>query len=192
MHVKVIGCTEPRESLCEHAGRVCYQSESKGDPGKFLKARIRQGHESLIEHFSMTFEIEGISRACSHQLVRHRIASFSQESQRFVDMSNPEFVLPDSIRDEEYGYAIESWDRFMAYTGEVYRALRQFGIPKEDARYVLPNATATKIVVTMNARSLRHFFKLRCHESAQWEIRAVAKEMLRLAREYAPSLFDKI
>ena len=85
------------EALLEHAGRICYRSEARGDPAKFLQARLREGHESIVEHASATYEISGISRACSHQLVRHRLASYSQESQRYVDMADPEWVLPPSI-----------------------------------------------------------------------------------------------
>jgi len=129
------------EELLEHAGRVCYRSESRGEPGKFLQARIREGHESLIEHASATFEICGISRACSHQLVRHRIASYSQESQRYVSMDDPEWVLPPSIAQDESARAI--WERFAEQVKETYRALRERGLRKEDARFVLPNATAT-------------------------------------------------
>ena len=88
------------EELIEHAGRVCYRSQSRGDPATFLRARLRDGHESIIEHAGATFEISGISRACSHQLVRHRLASYSQESQRYVDMSDPALVLPDAIADD--------------------------------------------------------------------------------------------
>jgi len=117
------------EELLEHAGRVCYRSEKRGEAGSFLQARIREGHQSIIEHASATFEISGISRACSHQLVRHRIASYSQESQRYVDM---------------------------------------------------------------NFRELRHFFKLRCDRAAQWEIRALAKEMLKLVYQIAPSVFQDL
>jgi len=178
------------EELLEHAGRVCYRSESRGEPGKFLQARIREGHESLIEHASATFEICGISRACSHQLVRHRIASYSQESQRYVSMDDPEWVLPPSIAQDESARAI--WERFAEQVKETYRALRERGLRKEDARFVLPNATATRIVVTMNFRELRHFFRVRCDRAAQWEIRALAKEMLKLAYQIAPSVFQDL
>ena len=105
MEVELIAVTKylrgdgTAEELVEHAGRVCYRSAGKGEPGKFIQRRIREGHESIIEHASLTFEISGISRACSHQLVRHRIASYSQESQRFVDLSDPEFVVPPSMAD---------------------------------------------------------------------------------------------
>jgi len=192
MKVKLIAITRPvdgetSEELLEHAGRVCYRSNKQGEPGSFLENRIREGHESIIEHTSATFEISGISRACSHQLVRHRLASYSQESQRYVDMSDPEFVVPPSVADDPA--AREIWDRFAAGVVETYRELRAHGVRKEDARFALPNATATRIVVTMNYRSLRHFFAVRCGHAAQWEIRALAKEMLRLMYAQASSVF---
>jgi thymidylate synthase (FAD) len=201
MRVDIVGLTtfpadenvpgEPSpEALLEYAGRACYRSEPKGAPGKFLKARIREGHESIIEHASITFEINGISRACTHQLVRHRIASYSQESQRYVDMSAPEFVVPPSVA--ENAEAMVVWDAFMDRVAETYHQLRILGIRKEDCRFVLPNATATRIVVTMNFRSLRHFFSVRCDRAAQWEIRELALEMLRQAHALAPSVFGDL
>jgi thymidylate synthase (FAD) len=196
MDVKIIGITRYErgdgapESLLEHAGRICYRSESKGDPGKFLEARMGEGHESIIEHASVTFEISGISRACSHQLVRHRIASYSQESQRYVDMSAPEFVVPPSVTENPQSMAV--WDEFTGRVIETYRQLRALGVRKEDARFVLPGATATRIVLTMNFRSLRHFFSVRCDKAAQWEIRALALEMLRQAYAVAPSVFGDL
>ena len=196
MHVEIIGVTgftgsdDGAEGLVEYAGRACYRSEPKGQPGKFLRARIREGHESIIEHSSVTFEISGISRACSHQLVRHRIASYSQESQRYVDMSAPEFVVPPSIAQDPEAQAI--WDEFMETVADTYHRLRELGARKEDARFVLPNATTTRIIVTMNFRSLRHLFSVRCDKAAQWEIRELALEMLRQVHELAPSVFGDL
>ena len=196
MHVEIIGVTgftgsdDGAEALVEYAGRACYRSEPKGQPGKFLRARIREGHESIIEHSSVTFEISGISRACSHQLVRHRIASYSQESQRYIDMSAPEFVVPPSIAQDPEAQAI--WDEFMETVADTYHRLRELGARKEDARFVLPNATTTRIIVTMNFRSLRHLFSVRCDKAAQWEIRELALEMLRQVHELAPSVFGDL
>jgi thymidylate synthase (FAD) len=196
MHVEIIGFTSyvrgegGSEALLERAGRSCYRSEPRGEPGRFLKARIREGHESIIEHASVTFEISGISRACSHQLVRHRIASYSQESQRYVDMSAPEFVVPPSVADNVQ--ALEVWDGFMSQVADTYHRLRELGVRKEDARFVLPNASATRIIVTMNFRTLRHFFSVRCEKAAQWEIRALALEMLRQVHTLAPDVFEDV
>lgn len=196
MHVNIIGLTNyvegdgSSELLLEHAGRSCYRSAAREDPGKFLRARISEGHESIIEHASVTFEISGISRACSHQLVRHRIASYSQESQRYVDMSAPEFVVPPSVAESPQALAI--WNECMDQVADAYHRLRELRVRKEDARFVLPNATATRIIVTMNFRSLRHFFSVRCDRAAQWEIRALALEMLRQVHALAPSIFDDL
>ncbi len=175
------------ERLIEHAGRVCYRSRGKGDPAAFLRARLKEGHESIIEHASATFEISGISRACSHQLVRHRLASYSQESQRYVDMSEPVLVVPDAIEEDEESRA--TWAEFQAYVKDTYRKLRARGVRKEDARFVLPNAVETRIIVTMNFRELRHFFRLRISPEAQWEIRRMAIEMLKQLVPYAPTVF---
>jgi thymidylate synthase (FAD) len=196
MRVEIIGITDfvggegGPEGLLEHAGRSCYRSVPRGQPGKFLQARIREGHESIIEHASATFEIVGISRACSHQLVRHRIASYSQESQRYVDMMAPEFVVPPSVGENPQAQAV--WDEFTDQATSAYHRLRELGVRKEDARFVLPNATATRIIVTMNFRALRHFFSVRCEKGAQWEIRALALEMLRQVTVYAPSVFGDL
>ncbi|MFW6135656.1 MAG: FAD-dependent thymidylate synthase [Chloroflexota bacterium] len=174
-------------ALLEHAGRICYQSASRGEPGKFVRARVEEGHESIIEHASATFEISGISRACSHQLVRHRLASYSQESQRYVDMSEPEWALPPDLLESEKAIAI--WADFAEKVKGVYQALRELGLRKEDARFVLPNAAATRIVVTMNFRELLHFFRIRISGAAQWEIREVGVRMLELVTPHAPSVF---
>ena len=196
MQVELIAVTrylkgeETPEELLEHAGRVCYRSKSKGDPGAFLQARIREGHESIIEHASATFEISGISRACSHQLVRHRIASYSQESQRYVDMSDPAWVIPPDIQGSEEASAI--WEDFAEDVKAAYAALRDQGIRKEDARFVLPNATATRIVTTMNFRELLHFFRLRISPHAQWEIRQVGVRMLELVYPHSPNVFGQL
>ena len=178
------------EELLEHAGRVCYRSESGGDPCRFLRARIREGHESIIEHASATFEVSGISRSCSHQLVRHRLASYSQESQRYVDMSDPEWTLPSAIAENREGREI--WEGFAGEVQATYRALRDLGVRKEDARFVLPNATATRIIVTMNFRELLHTFRVRISREAQWEIRDVCVRMLELVYPLAPSVFGDL
>ncbi|MGQ9585524.1 MAG: FAD-dependent thymidylate synthase [Anaerolineae bacterium] len=194
MDVRLIGITRFLESpdghpqgLLEHAGRVCYRSTKRGEPGRFLQNRIREGHESIIEHASLTFEVSGISRACSHQLVRHRLASYSQESQRYVDMSNAQWVRPPTIAANPEALAL--WEQALAGLRDAYRSLRELGIPKEDARYLLPNAAQTRLVVTMNLREIRHVCRLRITREAQWEIREVAIRMLRLAHEVAPDVF---
>ncbi len=196
MNVELIAITKylrgkgTPEELLEHAGRVCYRSEGRGDPGKFLRARIREGHESLIEHASATFEISGISRAASHQLVRHRLASYSQESQRYVSMSDPEWVLPAAVAENPEARAI--WDRFSDQVKTTYQALRGLGIRKEDARFALPNATATRIIVTMNFRELLHLFRIRISREAQWEIRDICVRMLAHVYPLSPAVFGDL
>jgi thymidylate synthase (FAD) len=193
MQVELIAITKylrgdgTAEGLIEHAGRVCYRSQNQGNPAAFLRARLREGHESIIEHAGATFEISGISRACSHQLVRHRLASYSQESQRYVDMSEPELVVPDAIEADPEAHAI--WDEFRTQVEAAYCRLRARGVRKEDARFVLPNAATTRIVVTMNFRELRHFFSMRITPEAQWEIRRMALEMLKQLAPHAPTVF---
>ena len=178
------------EELLERAGRVCYRSEGRGDPGGFLRARLREGHESIIEHASATFEISDISRACSHQLVRHRIASYSQESQRYVDMSDPRWVLPPDIAENPQARRV--WDQLADQVEIAYRELRELGVRKEDSRFVLPNATATRIVVTMNFRQLLHTFRMRISPTAQWEVRGVCVRMLELVYPFAPNVFGDL
>lgn len=155
---------------------------------KLLKNIVDKGHGSVLEHCVFTFSIEGISRACSHQLVRHRIASYSQQSQRYVNGSKFSYVIPPEIEKNENFK--KAFDSYMKNTMNFYNGLVALGIKKEDARYLLPNATTTNIVVTMNARELLHFIELRSSPRAQWEIRELAQEMLRQLKEVAPVIFS--
>lgn len=196
MRVQLLTHTPEPEHVVAAAARLCYSDASISQllerapeqAPKLLRKILDMGHLSVLEHVSFTFGIEGISRACSHQLVRHRIASYSQQSQRYVSHEAPfEAVVPESIATRPELAA--RFDQYLAATHELYRELLEAGIPAEDARFVLPNAAATKLVMTMNARELHHFFALRCCRRAQWEIRAMAREMLRLSRRAAPLLF---
>ncbi|NIQ06822.1 MAG: FAD-dependent thymidylate synthase, partial [Candidatus Korarchaeota archaeon] len=147
------------------------------------------GHVSVIEHASFSFSIEGVSRAMTHQLVRHRIASYTQQSQRYVAYdTSDQYVVPPSLDDNPVAKKI--FDKTVTRISEAYRELLDLGIPREDARFILPNAARTNIIVTMNARELLHFFNLRCCIRAQWEIREVANEMLKQVKEVAPALFN--
>ena len=128
-----------------------------------------------------------MSRALTHQLVRHRVASYSQQSQRYVNMNEFDYVMPKSIEDNADAYA--KFYQTMDMIDYTYILLKEMGIPEEDARYVLPNACTTNIIVTMNARELRHFFALRCCERAQWEIRQLATKMLAICKEVSPTIF---
>ncbi len=196
MEVKLLSHTPDPERLIAVAARSCVSKRSAhelaSEPEEVLRKSLRKvldsGHESVIEHAHFTFSIKGISRACTHQLVRHRIASYSQQSQRHVDLRGAGFVIPESVR--KSGEAFEVFNAAMRSAAEAYSKLLELGIPQEDARFVLPNATATNIVVTMNARELIHFFGLRCCLKAQWEIRALAEAMLKLVKGVAPTIFE--
>lgn len=150
------------------------------------------GHLSPLEHASATFIISNISRVCSHQLVRHRISSYSQQSDRYVSRSNSSFVVPDSIANHDDPYLRHSWNSVMENAMTQYNFLINNGIPKEDARYVLPTALTTTIMVTMNFRSWIHFIALRTDIGAQDEIRTVAYEVWRQLQEIAPNVFSTI
>lgn len=197
MKVTLLNHSPEPEKIIAAAARLCYTSkeidellegltEEKVD--KFIDKLISLGHESPLEHVTFTFGIEGISRACSHQLVRHRMASYSQKSQRYVDESGFQYIIPQTVidknMDDEYNY-------LMYHIEEVYKDLLAAGVEAEDARMVLPNACTTSIIVTMNVRSLLNFFKHRVCNRAQWEIRALAVKMLILCREISPKLFAK-
>jgi thymidylate synthase (FAD) len=144
------------------------------------------GHHSVIEHAVFTFSVHGVSRALTHQLVRHRIASFSQQSQRYVSMSQASYVTPPSIAAD--AGAVKRYQELMQ---DIWKAYEELGglVPKEDARYVLPNSCHTNIVITMNARELWHFFSLRCCNRAQWEIREMAQRMMEICQEVSPTIF---
>jgi thymidylate synthase (FAD) len=165
---------------------------------KLVRVLVNSGHLSTFEHASFTFGVDGISRACSHQLVRHRLASYSQQSQRYVRFgSGSGFIVPPQIAGSPEALAV--FEQAMRSAQEAYDRLVELGkagglkdeAVQEDARFVLPNAAETRIVVTMNARELRHFFGVRCCRRAQWEINALAWYMLFLARSTAPLLFRK-
>ncbi|ADY72979.1 thymidylate synthase, flavin-dependent [Desulfurobacterium thermolithotrophum DSM 11699] len=148
----------------------------------------------LLRHSHFTFLVDGISRACSHQLVRHRPASYSQQSQRYVAMKNFPYVIPESVRKKkvEIEGKTYSYNDVMMFIGKFYEALVEEEVPKEDARFVLPNACTTRIVFTMNGEELIHFLRLRTCTRAQWEIRKVAIKMLKILREKHPSLFKSV
>ena len=154
---------------------------------KLVNDLLTMGHESPIEHVSFTFAIEGVSRALSHQLVRHRLASYSQQSPRYVSEKAFDFVIPPSV--ENHQKAREVFLKQMQTIQEGYNQLLALGMPKEDARYVLPNACETKLVMTMNARSLYNFFAKRLCMRSQWEIRHMATLMRTELIKVSPLLF---
>lgn len=197
LKVTLLAHTPDADKVVAAAAKLCYSAADvntlmDGLTADKVEAMCQKladlGHESPIEHASYTFAVEGVSRALLAQLTRHRIASYSVQSQRYVDKSDFDYVIPPSIavRKETriaFEGLMESVNRYYAYLSSYD------DIPNEDARYVLPNACDTRIIFTMNARSLHNFFRLRCCNRAQWEIRAMADEMLRLCREVSPVLF---
>lgn len=220
MKVILISHTPEPEKVIATAAKLCYSSSdimslhdglTDEKVSGFIDMLAGIGHESPMEHVSFTFGIEGISRACSHQLVRHRIASYSQKSQRYVNENGFEFITPPEIEacpeakaifDEEMDKLVECYEKLADVLTEKHKAAfilqgmdektaasKARKLANEDARFILPNACETKIVVTMNVRSLFNFFKHRCCNRAQWEIRAVADEMLRLCYQAAPNVF---
>ncbi|MBO5218573.1 MAG: FAD-dependent thymidylate synthase [Clostridia bacterium] len=214
MKVELLTYTPDAEKLIAAAAKLCY---SKSDvatlmdnltPEKtenFLRMLEDLGHESPVEHASFTFAIEGVSRTLLAQITRHRIASFSVQSQRYVSKTDFPYIIPPEI--EAVPEAKAEFLAAMEEDAAHYESIRQKLIARyledgmdaraaekkanEDARFVLPNACDTRIIMTMNVRSLHNFFRLRCCNRAQWEIRAVAIEMLRLCREACPLLFAK-
>ena len=199
MRVDLISYTQDPERTVAAACRLCYSAsdidairEAIDDEAaaRLIGKVLKLGHLSVLEHASFTFAIEGISRACSHQLVRHRIASFSQQSQRYVKMRECEFMLPPSIQQKPE--AVERFNGLMDDLQAEYNALLEEGVAAEDARYVLPNAAETKVIMTANARSLLNFFELRLCTRAQWEIRQLAGLMLEKVREVAPNIFRSV
>ncbi|MFA5844908.1 MAG: FAD-dependent thymidylate synthase [Coriobacteriia bacterium] len=197
MDVRLLHHTSDPERAIAVAARLCYAPvgaadlmESMSDEAvrKVLRTILSSGHTSALEHASYTFAIDGVSRAMTHQLVRHRLASYNQQSQRYVTFSDePVFVVPPDVAADPG--AREVFDAANHASFAAYRELLEAGVSAEDARYVLPNATETKIVVTMNVRELLHFFELRCCNRAQWEIRELATRMLEIAAETAPYVF---
>lgn len=181
MKVEIIAFTPNPEKLIEEAARVCYDSfdkQSLTSHVRIIDHLIRSGHESVLEHASVTYRVGGVSRALTHQLVRHRLASYSQRSQRYVKETEPDYVMPPSIQSmETNATAIHIFNNCMEQCWIAYNKLLKMGIKGEDARFVLPNACCSEIIITMNFRELRHFFKLRTSKHAQWEIRNMAKEM---------------
>ena len=197
MRVELLYHTPDPERAVATAARLCYASVGASElmdsmPAErmrsVLKTIMDSGHYSTLEHASYTFAIEGVSRALTHQLVRHRLASYNQQSQRYVKFKNGvEVVKPHTVCESPEAEAI--FDEAVNAATEAYQKLLAAGIPAEDARYLLPNAAESKIVVTMNIRELLHFFEHRCCNRAQWEIRELAHAMLELVRPTAPYIF---
>ena len=233
LKVKLLSHTPDAERLVATAAKLCYsnsdidslrEAQTEEKVQSFLKMLVDMGHESPVEHVSFTFAVEGVSRALTHQLVRHRIASYSQQSQRYVGASQFSYIVPPAIdgcpeareiyinqmesAQESYNLLVQTLliDKCKAYVPygvcdadapdvlkernlKLYKAIEKQCY--EDARYVLPNAAETKIILTMNVRTLLNFLQHRCCDRAQWEIRALAEVIYKLCKGVAPTLFAK-
>ena len=222
MKVSLLSYTPEPEKIVASAAKLCYSQSGVEDikenlsdeaTQNFLKMLMDLGHMSTVEHISFTFAIEGVSRVLTHQLVRHRLASYSQQSQRYVKLDQFEYIIPPAIEANEDAKSIfiEAMEKDQEYYNKItdilyddyYDSFVKGGMDDknakknatkkaiEDARFVFPNACETKILVTMNARSLINFFNHRCCERAQWEIRDMALLMLKEVKKVAPSIFSK-
>ncbi len=212
LKVLLVEYTPNPELLIAKAAKLCYsavgveemnEKMDKEKTDKFVGMLMSYGHESPVEHASFTFAIEGVSRSLTHQLVRHRIASYSQQSQRYVKMEQFEYIVPPEIEKDKEARAvfINSMEQSQKAYNELSEILKKKYVESgmqnnaaekkaiEDARYVFPNACETKIIVTMNVRSLLNFFRHRCCNRAQWEIRGLAYQMLKQVKDVCPSIF---
>jgi thymidylate synthase (FAD) len=201
IRVRLLWSTPNPEVTVALAMRRCYsakpieelESELASRPGyerDLIAKALRDKTFDVIEHAVFMFEIEGISRICSHQLVRHRIASYDQESQRFSAVEREDFITPPSILNNPEALLV--YGEFVKSSVEAFRKLKELEVPKEDARFILPQSIGTKLVITANARSLMHFFWQRTATQAQWEIRELAELMLKECKKVAPSIFKEI
>ena len=201
MRVKLLWHTPNPEIVVALAMRRCYNSkpiedleaELKSKPGyekELISKALRDKTFDVIEHAVFMFEIEGISRVCSHQLVRHRIASYDQESQRFSAVEKEDFIVPHTVRSNPS--ALKLYEDVIKQSILTFKKLKELEVPKEDARFILPQAIGTKLVITTNARSLMHFFWQRMAPQAQWEIRELAELMLKECKKVAPSIFQDV
>lgn len=197
VYVKLIAYTPDADKVVAAAAKICYSPSGAAEilegldaekTASFLAMLRRAGHFSPFEHANFTFAIEGLSRVATHQLVRHRVASYSQQSQRYVEMKGNNCIVPPSVAENEAALAVFNEQSEAAFAA--YQKLVALGVPREDARFILPHGMETRLVVTMNARELHHFFELRLCRRAQWEIQDAAREMLREVRAVAPQLFD--
>ncbi len=208
LNVELMDVTGNALAVIYAACRQCYSSgfageifekallaEDREKVGGFVRKVMASGHESPLEHVKFTFAVEGVSRALTHQLVRHRIASYSQQSQRYVKESDFEYIVPPAFENDD-----RLKERFVSVMGDIQKGyndlldlLKEKGtegeLANQDARFVLPQAAETKIVITMNCRELKHFFAHRCCSRAQWEIRALAGRMLEICTEELPEVF---
>jgi len=191
MKIELLFITPDAEKQIEVAGRTSYLSfdkQGKDTEKAFIRMLIKNGHFSVLEHAYANFRISDVSRTFTHQLVRHRLCSFTQQSQRYVDESKFNYIEPESIKNNSKAHSL--FTKFMESAKRVYSELQRLGIKNEDVRFVLPNAVESQIVVTANFREWRHIIGIRGGPDAQWEIRRVAIEILRILKKYVPTVFE--
>ena len=199
MTIELVASTPNPELVIANAARTCYDSKEKDleSSRKMIKAIVKSGHESCVEHATATFRLSDVSRVLTHELVRHRLLSFSQRSQRYVKENEPSYVIPDALVDDNTTnqkmlLARDTFEKAMQSAWDAYSLLLSYGLKPEDARFVLPNACTTEIVVSGNFREYRNFLKLRLSPRAQWEIRKAAHIILDKLYEIAPSCFEDL
>jgi thymidylate synthase (FAD) len=191
MRIELLHITPNAEKVIEKAGRTSYKSyrkQTEQSHKTFIKMLIRNKHESVLEHATASFKISGISRALTHQLVRHRLCSFTQQSQRYVNEQNFNYIEPDDIKSDPNTHKI--YTDLMEHIRNLYSQLRALGIKKEDARFILPNSIESEIIMTANFRELRHVLRLRGEKAAQWEIRHLAIGILKILKKEVPDVFQ--
>jgi len=191
LEVELVAITPEPEKVIEQAGRTCYLSFDRiqeDSQAGFIRRLLQMGHESPLEHAYATFRVRNCSRAMTHQLVRHRLMAVSQQSQRYVDEEQFSYVLPESLPAE----FAEDFHQDMRTIQQMYRKWRERGLKKEDARFVLPNACVSEIVVSADLREWRHILRLRLSPKAQWEIRKACELMLALLKQHAPTCFEDL
>jgi thymidylate synthase (FAD) len=191
LEVELVAITPDPQKVIEQAGRTCYLSFDKMDDDSqvgFIKRLIKMGHESPLEHAYATFRIKNCSRAMTHQLVRHRLMAVSQQSQRYVDEEDFTYVVPESMPPQ----LADEFHNDMKTIQDMYHKWRDKGLKKEDARFVLPNACTSEIVVSANFREWRHILSVRTDKGAQWEIRKAANLILGILKKDAPACFEDI
>ena len=199
MKIELVSNTPNPELTIAYAAKTCYDSPTKDleSSRKMIRALVKAGHEAMIEHASASFKLSEVSRVLTHELVRHRLFSFAQRSQRYVKENEETYVTPDVLvninqDDDRLQIAKQTFDTAMKNAWYAYKALLECGLKPEDARFVLPNACTTEIIVSGNFREYRNFLKLRLGPRAQWEIRKAANIILDKLYEIAPSCFEDL
>ncbi len=190
MKIKIINYTPDPEKHIEYCGRTCYDSRDKiteNSSEKFVSRLIKSGHLSVLEHASVSIEITGVSRNLTHQLVRHRLCSYSQSSQRYIKIDNIKYVTPKKLSSGLTGFVYKV---VTFLTGKAYKWFLKRGVPAEDARYILTSATHSTIVMSGNFRTWLEFLPKRLDTHAQWEIRVMAKEIQKELNSIAPNVFS--